>query len=104
MDDPGGDPHHDDADALKKLQQRFALLTGHGDGDPRHDAEDDETKLGRMMFGMTIIWTKLSRTYNVGAVAPFPLEYPGVLVLRQDSCPRHGVILLERRERVSEFD
>ena len=55
-----------------------------------------------MMFWRENIWSKLSRTYNVGAVTPFPLENPGVLVIRQDLCPRHGVILLQRGGKLSE--
>ena len=46
VDDPSRDPHHHDAAALEELQQRFAVLSRHGDGDAQDDTEDDQAQLG----------------------------------------------------------
>ena len=45
VDDPGSDPHHDDADTLKEIQERLGVITDYGDGDTRYDAEHDKAKL-----------------------------------------------------------
>ena len=36
--------HHDDADALKELEQRFSILPTLGDGDPCDNCEDDQAQ------------------------------------------------------------
>ena len=36
--------HHDDADALKELEQRFSILPTLRDGDPCDNCEDDQAQ------------------------------------------------------------
>ena len=45
VDDPRRNLHHHDANTLKELQQRLAVLPGDGDSDPGDDGEDHQTKL-----------------------------------------------------------
>ena len=62
VDDPRGHLHHHDARALEEVEQRLTVLSAGGDGDPRHDAEHDQSQ-------------------QVGVVVPLSLEVPGALVI-----------------------
>ena len=44
--------HHDDADALEELEQRFSILPTLRDGDPGDNCEDDQAQdVGRAARG-----------------------------------------------------
>ena len=99
VDDPGCDPHHHEAQALEEPQQRLALLTSNGDGDPRDDAEDDETELRSGLIKKQKN-KNCPKTYNVGGVLmPGWLKIPGVLLARIDDGTSSWVRFLQQQIR-----
>ena len=76
MNDPCGDSHHDNTDALEEPEHGLAVLPAHCDSNPSDNRKDDQSE-------------------DVSAVRPSRFEHPGIFVLRVNGGSGGFVFILE---------